>query len=167
MLDPKMETALNTQINHEMHSAYEYLAMSAFFEHKNLAGFASWMMQQREEELTHAMRLVKYLLDRGGMLHLAAVAKPRTDYKTNRELFTRAVEIETRNTQSINDIYELAGALKDHATQQHLHWFLDEQVEEEKIMNEVLGLLEIAGDNPSALLGLNRQLAERAKTGTV
>lgn len=163
MLDPKIEAALNKQLNHEMHSAYDYLAMAAYCEHHNLAGFASWMMQQRDEELTHAMRIYKYLLDRGGKVDLAAVDKPRSDFKSIHDVFAKAVEIEQRNTKAIYELYELASQAKDYATKQHLHWFLEEQVEEEKIMKEVLGLLQIAGDNPSALLGLNRQLAARGK----
>jgi ferritin len=164
MLDAKIEKALNRQINHEMASAYDYLAMSGFFEHRNLSGFASWMAQQRSEELVHAGRLVKYLLDRGGKLDLDAIPKPGADYKSVRAAFTHAVELEVRNTSAINELYELATKVKDYATMQHLHWFLEEQVEEEKSMTEVLGLLEIAGDNPSALLDLNRQLAQRGKT---
>jgi ferritin len=163
MLDAKIEKALNRQINHEMASAYDYLAMSGFFEHRNLSGFASWMAQQRGEELTHASRLVKYLLDRGGKLDLDAIPKPTAQYKSVHAAFAHAVELEVRNTSAINELYELATKVKDYATMQHLHWFLEEQVEEEKSMKEVLGLLEIAGDNPSALLDLNRQLAQRGK----
>lgn len=163
-LNPKIEAALNLQINHEMHSAYDYLAMMSYCEHKNLTGFAKWMQQQREEELVHAMRLVTYLLDRGGKLDLAAVEKPRCEFKSIHDLFARAVEIEQRNTKAINELYTLALELKDFSTQQALHWFLQEQVEEEKLMREVLGLVEIAGDNPSALLGLNRQLGQRGPT---
>ena len=165
MLNPKIEKALNDQINHEMHSAYNYLAMAAYCEHVNLAGFSQWMLHQRQEELAHAMRLYKYLLDRGGMLDLASVKKPRTDYKTIAELFESALESEKANTAAINNLYSLAIDLKDYATQSALQWFIDEQVEEEKLMSDVLALVKLGGDDKSALLVLNRQLGERRGEG--
>ena len=40
MLSEAMQTALNDQIQKELHSAYIYLSMSAYFESQNLAGAA-------------------------------------------------------------------------------------------------------------------------------
>ena len=109
------------------------------------------------------MRLFRYVLDRGGQIDLASVEKPRHDYTSVRETFETALELEQLNTKSINDLYEMAVDEKDYATQSHLQWFVDEQVEEEKSVEEVLGLLTVAGDDKSSLLVLNRQLAERKK----
>jgi ferritin len=161
MLDPKMQQAINKQINHEMAAAYNYLAMAAHFESQNLGGFASWMQEQRSEELVHAQKLIQYVLDRGGQVDLAAVAKPPTDYETPHAVFQHALKLEKLNTHTINELYELALELRDYATQSHLQWFIDEQVEEEKSMDDVISLLEIAKDNPSALLMLNEQLGAR------
>lgn len=36
MISEKMTTALNQQLNKELYSSYLYLAMSAYFEDKNL-----------------------------------------------------------------------------------------------------------------------------------
>jgi ferritin len=160
-LSKKIEVALNRQINQEMAGAYSYLAMAGFFEAKKLAGFASWMHAQRAEELEHAMRLFRYVLDRGGQIDLASVEKPRHHYTGVREAFETALELEQLNTKGINELYAMAVAENDYATQSHLQWFVDEQVEEEKSVEEVLGLLGVAGDDKSALLVLNRQLAER------
>lgn len=162
MLDKKLEKALNRQINNEMSAAYNYLAMTAHFEHLNLGGFANWMRVQRNEELTHAQRLIKYVLDRGGKVELEAVPKPPTDFQSVQEVFSRALEMERENTASIDELYRLADELNDYATLSHLQWFLDEQVEEEKSFDEIGGLLELAGDNRSALLLLNEKLGQRA-----
>lgn len=162
-LSKQMEAALNRQINQEMAGAYSYLAMAGFYEAKNLSGFAAWVHAQRIEELEHAMRLFRYVLDRGGRIDLASVEKPRHDYASVRETFETALELEQLNTKGINDLYEMAVTEKDYATQSHLQWFVDEQVEEEKSVEEVLGLLTVAGDDRSSLLVLNRQLAERKK----
>ena len=163
MLSEKIETALNQQINHEMAAAYSYLAMAGHFERLNLTGFASWMLQQRSEELTHAMRLFKYLLDRGGKLDLAAVEKPQGEFGTIREVFEKALDLEKLNTKAINELYKLAVEERDYTTETELQWFLTEQVEEEKTIDEIISLLDFAEEEKSAVLVLNRQLAERTQ----
>ncbi len=164
MLHKKIEEALNKQINHEISAAYSYLAMAAHFEQMSLCGFSSWMLHQRSEELEHAMRLYQYVIDRRGTVELGAIEKPQSTFGSVREVFEKALELESVNTQAINGLYRLAVELKDYATQSHLQWFLDEQVEEEKSMDQIIGLLEIAGDDKSALLALNHQMAARSET---
>lgn len=161
MLSSQVETALNRQINHELAAALNYLAMTAFFEQANLAGFAHFMLLQHEEELQHARRLFTYLLDRGGTVDLNAVEKPKADYNSTTEVFQTALQQEEANTTAINELYALAREVNDFATLSHLQWFLDEQVEEEKLMGETLALVELVGDDKGALLVLNQQLGAR------
>ncbi|MEX0774182.1 MAG: ferritin [Phycisphaeraceae bacterium] len=161
MLDAKIEAALNKQINHEITAAYHYLAMAAWCEHESLTGFASWMKLQRQEELKHAQRFFDYLNDRGGTVALQPIEAPKGKFKSPKDVFLRAFELEQINTKAIYDLYQLALDLKDFATQSMLKWFIDEQVEEEKTAREIEDLLELAADNKSALLLLNRQLGER------
>ena len=161
MLSKKIEAALNKQINHELSAAYNYLAMAGHFERQNLAGFSSWMLLQRNEELEHAMKLYQYLLDRGGKLELSAISKPAARFGSIRAVFEKALEQEQVNTKAIHVLYSLATKENDYTTQSQLKWFLDEQVEEEKIMDEVIALLDLAKGEKSALLVLNQQLGDR------
>lgn len=163
MLSKKIESALNKQINYELNAWYNYLAMQAWFENANLGGFARWMKMQAGEELQHANRIFEFIHDRGGRVELDKVEKPAAAYKTPRDVFARATEMERQNTKSIHDVYALAIEEKDYATQSHLKWFIDEQVEEEKITREIEALLEMAANDQSALFMLNRQLGERAE----
>lgn len=161
MISPEIEQAINDQINQEMTAAYSYLAMAAHFETINLSGFAHWMHQQRLEELDHAMRLFNYLIDRGGDIKLQAIENPHKKYSSILDVFKTALEMEIANTTSINQLYKLATEISDYATQSHLKWFIDEQVEEEKSMEDVIALLELTGDDKSALLTLNQQMGAR------
>lgn len=165
MLDPKIEKALNRQINHEMAAAYNYFAIAAWCEEHNFTGFASWFKMQRAEELVHAGKLYQYVLDRRGSVELEAVAKPPKSFKDIHEVFAKAFKMEQENTKSIYALYTLARESDDFATQSHLQWFIDEQVEEEKTFDEIKGLLEFAGEDKSALLMLNQQLGSRAAAG--
>ena len=56
MIGKAMQDAINEQINKELFSSYLYLSMVAYFENKNLAGFAHWMRIQEAEEREHAMK---------------------------------------------------------------------------------------------------------------
>ncbi len=44
-----------------------------------------------------------------------------------------------------------------------LHWFIGEQVEEEQWCEEALALLEMVGDNRSALMMLDNRYGSRAE----
>lgn len=161
MIHQELQDALNAQINQELTAAYNYLAMSAYFDEDNLDGFAKWMHLQHLEELEHAQRLQTYLLDRGGHLDLAAIEKPRSTFSSPLEAYQFSLEQEQENTRSINNLYEIALRLNDHATKSHLQWFLDEQVEEEKSVEEVITTLERIGDDVAGLLYLNDKLGAR------
>lgn len=162
MIHPEIEQALAAQINQEFSASYNYLAMSAYFDRQSLDGFAHWMQLQHDEEIAHGMKLFRYLLDRGGKLELEGIERPRTEFGSPRDVFQEALEQEQRNTRSINELYALASRLNDFATQSHLQWFLDEQVEEEKSIEDIIALLERAGSEPSAILYLNDRLGGRA-----
>ena len=164
MIPPKVQSALVAQINQEFTAAHTYLAMAAWFDQESLDGFANWMMLQNQEETAHGMRLFRYLLDRGGNLEMEGIGKPRVEYSSVREVFEVALEQERENTRSINNLYELATTANDYATISHLQWFLDEQVEEEKSIEDILALIDRAGGDPSALLYLNDKLGARTLT---
>jgi len=161
MFDPTVESALNQQINCELQAWYAYVAMSAHLDGLHLQGFAKFMELQAREEQEHAHRLIRYLLDRGGRMELQPISAPAQEFRSVRELFARAFEQERANTQSIHELYALAKDVNDYATVASLQWFLDEQVEEEKVMSEALGLLDFVGDDKSAMLTLNHQFGQR------
>jgi len=161
MIHPEIEAALNAQINQELAAAHSYLGMAAHFDVLNLDGFSRWMSLQHDEERDHAKRLFHYLLDRGGKVQLGGIPAPEIGTGDHVKLFEAALAQEHANTRSINELYELATQLNDHATKSHLQWFIDEQVEEEASIEEILGHLGLAGQDTAALLYLNDKLGQR------
>lgn len=167
MIHQELQDALNAQINQELSASYNYLAISAYFNEENLDGFALWMKLQNQEEIEHAEKLQNYLLDRGGHLELEALVKPRSKFSNPLEAFEFSLGQEQENTSSINNLYEIALRLNDHATTSHLQWFLDEQVEEEKSVEEVIITLKLIGDDVAGLLYLNDKLGARKSEAPV
>lgn len=161
MISSSMQDAINAQIHREFESAYIYLAMSAWFEHNDLPGFAHWMRQQASEERAHAMRLYTYLHERGGKVVLHAITQPPDEYGTTQDAVKNVLEHERMITKSIHDLYGLAQSEADYATQSHLQWFIDEQVEEEASAEGLLARVGLVEKGHGSLLMLDRELAER------
>lgn len=162
-LSNKLERVLNDQINLEFVSAYAYLGMAAYFDQTAFTGFGRWMQLQSNEELGHASRFFKYIVERGGKVTLEAIPKPKCSFKSPLEAFQVSRGHEQKVSAAICAIYELASAEKDYATLSFLKWFLDEQVEEEKSVGEIIGKLELIGDNRNGLFHMDRQAGKRAK----
>jgi ferritin len=163
VLNAKVEKAMNEQIKNELYSGYLYLSMSAYFEARNLPGFARWMRLQAEEEQEHALKFFDFVHDRGGRVVLQAIDKPPSDFGSPLAVFELTLEHERKVTGLIHDLYALAVQEKDYASQVMLQWFIDEQVEEEKNAEQTVELLKMVGDQGQPLLMLDRQLGQRAE----
>ena len=157
MLDPTLEQALNDQLNREQYSSYLYLSMAAHFEAVGFPGFAGWMRAQADEEHLHGMKFFDFIIDRGGRVHLQAIAEPPADFGTPLAAFEASLAHERFITESIGALYESA----DRSTQAFLDWFLTEQVEEEKTVSAIVDSLRLAADSGPALLLLDRELGAR------
>ncbi len=162
MLSERMVKALNDQINAELHSAYIYLAMSAFFADTNFPGFAHWMRLQAQEEMGHAMRFYDYIIERRGRVQLAALEAPPVSWETPLAAFEDAFKHEQYISGRINKLASLALEEHDHATTSFLKWFVDEQVEEEASVDAVVQDLKRVQDFPAGLFMLDRELGQRA-----
>ena len=145
MISPKIQDAINAQINAEFWSAYLYLAMGMHFEAEGRTGIANWFKIQFKEEQAHAEIFMNYLNSRGGRV----VLKP-----------IDAVH-EEKVTALINNLYALAEAEHDYATRGKLDWFVSEQVEEEETAKNLIDRLKLIGDNGLALYMLDQELATR------
>ena len=164
MLAEKMEKAFNDQVNAELYSSYLYLSMVAYFQNKNLPGFAAWMKAQAQEELFHAMKLYGYIMERGGQVMLAPIAGPPTEWESPLAVMEATLEHEQKVTGLINALVNLAMEEKDHASTIFLQWFVSEQVEEEDNVNDVLNKLKLMGGSGGGLFMLDRDLGQRIFT---
>ena len=161
MISKTMQDAINAQINKEMFSSYLYLSMAAYFENTGLSGAAKWMYVQSGEETEHAMKFFAHLIDRGGKVELAAIAKPETAWAGPMAAFKAVSEHEQMITKSIYDLYEVALAEKDYPAQVLLQWYINEQVEEEKNATQVIESMSRIEAHETAILQLDHQLAKR------
>jgi ferritin len=159
-VESKIEDALNEHLRHEMSSGYQYLAIAAFAQSQNLQGFAHWFHMQMREELIHMMEFFSFINDRGGEVRLGAIEEPKGDFGTPVGAFEAALAMEQSVTQQITNLYELATEQKDYPTQAFVLGFITKQVDEEAEITRLVDTLKRIGDNQSALLMLDRELAQ-------
>jgi ferritin len=162
VLSQKLQDAINEQIKNELYSAYLYLSMAAYSEDASLPGFANWMRLQAQEEVSHAIKFFDFINERGGRVVLHAIDQPPAEFESPIDLFERTLEHERKVTGMIHQLYELALKENDYPTQVMLHWFIEEQVEEEDSASQILDTLERIGDKGHALVALDRELGRRA-----
>ncbi|MDE5643685.1 MAG: ferritin [Muribaculaceae bacterium] len=161
MVSPKIQDAINAQINAEFWSAYLYLSMAMHFEGEGHHGIANWFRIQFKEEQAHAEIFINYLLSRGGRVTLAPIDAVPQSWDSPLAAFVDTLAHEQKVTGLINSIYALAEAEHDYATRGKLDWFVSEQVEEEETAQGLIDRLKLIGDNGLALYMLDQELAAR------
>jgi ferritin len=165
MISQSLQDSLNEQIKNEFYSAHVYLSMSSWFDDKGLPGFAKWMRVQYGEELEHGLKIFDFINDRDGRAHVLGFDAPPADWKSPLDVFESSYHHEQKVTAMINNLYKMAQQEPDYATLVLMQWFISEQVEEEKSAKLIVDQLKLAGDSPSAILILDRELGGRKGEG--
>ena len=164
MLKKEISELINTQVNKEFYSAYLYLDMANYYTAQGLDGFANWFTVQAKEEQDHAIMFYNYLLDNNEKVVLEAIAKPDKTYSAFIEPLQESYRHEQYVTSLINGIYAAANAVNDFRTMKFLDYFVTEQGEEEKNASDLIGKMELYGDDKRSLYMLNSELAARTYT---
>jgi len=161
MLNKKVTSLINDQINKEFYSSYLYLDMYSFFTQKNLNGFANWFFVQTQEERDHALLFMKYLLNNSEEVKLNDIRAAKMNFTTFDTPLMATLEHERVVTESINNIYSEALSIKDFRSTQFLDWFIKEQGEEEKNSEDLIKRYELFGNDSKGLYLLDAELALR------
>lgn len=158
-MNKKLETAINTQINFEIESAFIYLAMKNYLASLSLDGFVNWFDVQFQEEMAHAQKFMDFINSRGGRVEITNWDSPKNDYKSILEVLETSLAHEKKVTARIHNIMEMAEQEKDYASVTLLHWYIDEQVEEEDNFSRLIEQVKLVKD--AGLYMLDKELATR------
>ena len=107
------------------------------------------------------MKLFDYLNERNGRVILHAIDQPPIEFGTPLEIFEMILAHEQKVTSLIHNLYAVAVEEKDYATQVMLHWFIDEQVEEEDNAGSIVDQLKRVGDHAGAIYHIDRNVGKR------
>ena len=172
MLNKKLITLMNEQVNKEFYSAYLYLDFANVYEAQGLLGFANWHKIQAREELDHAMLIYQYLHCNNAQVKLEQIEAPdvmipeiNNSFGINieklQELLKAALKHEEHITLLIDNIYTVAQDLKDYRTMQFLDWFVKEQSEEESNFRNLLVKTQLFNSDNRGLYLFDNELAAR------
>lgn len=162
MLTPKIEEALNAQINAEMWSAYLYLSMAAYCHSIGQPGMGKWFEVQFKEEQDHAKILFNYVISRNGKITLKPIDAVPTEWHSVLNVFESTLRHEQKVTEMINKLFALTAEENDYATQSMLKWFIDEQVQEEEEAQTIIDNIRMINDNGYGIYMLDKELGQRS-----
>ena len=143
----KVIDAINEQIGYEFSASLQYYAIAAHFAAEALPQLSSHFFKQAEEEKGHALRFIKYVVDAGGRVAIPAIEAPRSTFKAAEDAVKLSLDQEVQVTKQINALVELARNENDYITINFLQWFLTEQLEEVSSMDNLLKIVQRAGDD--------------------
>ena len=151
MSSERFVDALNAQIGRELAAAHQYVAISTYYARETFPQLAAFFAKQADEERGHAMKMVEYLVDRDARVEFGAIEAPTNTFPDHVAPIRTALEQERSVTVRISELFQIARETNDFLSEQFIHWFLQEQVEEEASMQGVLDVAERTRDVPMLL----------------
>ena len=149
---------LNKQIGMEAHSSATYLSMAAWCYTQGLNGCGDYFKKQSGEERHHMLRLFDFIIDAGGHPLSPDVSHIERNYEGLRDILVKALEQEISITHSFNQISDHCHKVKDYQTAKFLHWFLDEQLEEEQQARRCIELYDLIGTEDGGLYRIDKEI---------
>ncbi len=159
MLSKTIQEALNRQVQMEAESSQAYLAMASWAEiQPGLQGVTEFFYKQSDEERVHMLKLIRFINERGGFAVVPSLAQPVVTFKSIKNVFDEALKHELKVSNSINELVNLALTEKDYATHNFLQWYVNEQMEEERVARTLNDKLELVGDDKGGLYLFDRDI---------
>ncbi len=155
--------AINQQIGNEFSAMLQYTAIAAHFESETLPELARFFHNQAEEEKEHAHRFIKYLVDIGAKVVIPAIGAPIPTFNFAEDAVKLSLEQEKQVTAQVNQLVHIAKEEADYTSDNFLQWFVSEQLEEVASMEDLLRIVQRAGEGN--LLRVEDYLARKAPSG--
>lgn len=160
-LSTTLQAALNSQMTKEAHASQIYLSYASWADDLGYNGVANFLFRHAQEERNHMMKILEYILERGGKVKIEAIPAPPNDPSNMQQCFERVFEHEVENSESIYSLVKMSFDEQDWASWNFLQWFVKEQTEEETLALNLLDKIKIAGGSKAsedALYALDRDL---------
>ena len=136
---------LNIQLNKELYSASLYFNMAGWCDKKSLKGCSSFLYGHYKEELEHFEKFRDFINKVGGQAVISEMHAPQSDFKSVEDLFETVLKHEEYVTSCINELVGAAMESKDYITSRFLDWFIQEQLEEEELFNDIIEKIKMLG----------------------
>jgi ferritin len=160
-LSETLRTALNEQMTKEAFASQIYLSYGSWASAQGYDGISNFLFRHANEERSHMMKILEYILERGAKVKVEAIGAPPADPKSVLDCFEKTFAHEVDNTKGIYKIVKMSFNEEDWATWNFMQWFVKEQIEEETMAMHLLNKIKIAGGekaNRNELYSFDRDL---------
>jgi ferritin len=165
IISERSVTAMNEQIQSEFYASAQYVAIAVYFDEEGLPDLAQFFYNQAEEERTHAMKFVHFLLETGARPNIPGLPAIRNEFSDAADAVQFALNQELKVTDQINNLVKIAGEENDFTSHGFLQWFVAEQVEEVDTMTTLLQTIKHANGNLLLVEDFVRRSAVHAEAG--
>jgi len=146
LISRDLAKAFNAQIGHEFGASLQYVSIAAHFQQRHLTLLAKLFFEQADEERQHALKFVKYMLDAKGDLVVPSIPAPTPTFASAEEAVAAALKWEQEVTRQVTGLMDLAVKESDYLAQSFLQDFIDEQLEEVMKMDQLVSVIQRAGE---------------------
>jgi bacterioferritin B len=146
LISQTLNDKINEQIGYEFAASIQYTAIASHFDAESLPFLARHFYKQADEEHEHAMKFIKFLIDAGARVEIPAVTKPIARFPFAEDAVKLSLEQEIKVTDLINNLMDTALRENNHIASTFLQWFVSEQLEEVSSMDQLLKIVQRAGE---------------------
>lgn len=154
------EIGLQLQMNTEFNNYRIYKNLAGISDSLSLLGAEKWFDSAAEEELEHFKKFNAYICDRGYIPQMMGMVDLPSTRVTLYEMMQAALVTEQATTQNIIALKKTAFEEGDIRTVDFLDWFILEQVDSEKIVQDYVNRLAIVGSDGTGILLVDQELGK-------
>src|SRR6185369_10971506 len=97
-LSATISAALNDQMTKEAHASQIYLSYATWANSEGFGGVSNSLFRHAQEERNHMMKILEYILKRGGKVAVSAIPAPPPNPSSIHNCFEKVFEHEVDNT---------------------------------------------------------------------
>ena len=149
---------LEQRMSGELQAEFMYRQLSAIAQNLGYFGASSFFKNEAEQEVKHFTKLVDFCNDLGVLPKIQHVSTQsecsdflgiiKTAYLAEKDLLVKYKELSNMAISKDNSVFELS------------QWFVKEQVKSVGEYSDLLARIELANNNPSALLLIDQELSK-------
>jgi ferritin len=144
LISEALAKAMSEQVGREYFAAIQYDMVAAYFEREALPHLTRLFRAQADEELSHARKFIDYVTEAGGVIEIPLIQGAQPTFTGVEEAVQTALDNELAVTKSISSLMDQAIEEGDHIARGLLQWFLDEQLEEVSLQQDLLKVVQRA-----------------------
>jgi len=138
---------LRAQIRREFTASQQYLAAAVHFDAQRLPQLARICYLGAEDKRAHALRMVRYLLDRDVAVAVTGTDDVRSDFESPSATVDFLLTRERELTDHITPLPRTARDAGDYLGEQFIRWFLEDQLAEVARLTTLAAVCERATGN--------------------